>query len=326
MEPIACTPSTTPLFQNSDPFDVLAVTLRANFDDVNRQPTKAEATSPGVLSYVDPISEAPVTVACSVGARGKSRFTYCGWRPIRLRFEGNPGGTLLDGTGKVIKVVTHCGFKPGDQWVLGGTPEEHTRRVMQEFALYQVLATLGSSSLATRLALIKYENPDGTTLDTQYGFFREREKRAAQRCGFKRLEFDEGDPGLPPNPTSNFQVHFHHRFIFSHDYSPQYEHNVIRIGSPSGQEYYIPYDFDLSGIIRPIYFKNNGWSIEENGEQLISWLTSGTNQDLVHAQVSSLLQHESEMRHCVNNGLVDATGKARLQEWFEDHIDRLKNY
>ncbi len=325
-QPIACAPSTIDLFENDDPFDVLDVTLRADFDTINGASNKDDAKSPGTLTYVDPTLGIPVTIDTTVEARGKSRFTYCGWRPLRLRFDSDPNGTLLEGTGKVIKIVTHCGYKSGDQWILGGTPEEHTRRLMQEFVLYEILGTTGTAALETRLARITYEDPNGLLIETNYAFFREREKRAAQRCGLERLESDEGDPSLPSNPTSLFQVQFHHKFLFSHDYSPEFEHNVIRMGSPSGMEYYMPYDFDLSGIIRPEYFKNNDWSIEENGEHLISWLSSQSNQELVCVQVTALLQHEEEMRQRITESLVDTEGKARLQEWFEDHIQRLKNF
>ena len=333
LQPAAFTASSIGLFQNADPFEVLQVTLRADFDTINGEPNKDDAKSPGTLTYVDPISAIPVNVNVTVEARGKSRFTACAWRPLRLRFGSDPAGTLLEGTGKVIKIVTHCGFKlsgsPFHEWLSEGTTTEQTRRLMQEFALYEVLGTTGSAALETRLALITYQDPAGTPLETHYAFFREREKRAAERGGFQRLESDEGDPRLPPNATSDFQVRFHHRFIFSHDYNhfdPGAEHNVVRMGSPSGMEYYIPFDFDLSGIIRPEYSKNNGWSIEENGEDLVSWLESWPDQDLVRVQVASLLQHEDEMRQRVGAGLVDAEGKARLMAWFEDHVRRLKCY
>lgn len=324
--PIACTASTIDLFENDDPFEVFEVTLRADFNTINTASNKDDATSPGTLTYVDPTSNIPVSVDTIVEARGKSRFKYCGWRPLRLRFDSDPNGTLLEGTGKVIKIVTHCGNKSGDQWILGGTPEEHTRRLMQEFVLYEILGTTGTAALETRLARITYEDPNGLPLETNFAFFRERENRAAQRCGLERLESDEGDPRLPSNLTSLFQVQFHHKFLFSHDFVPEVEHNVIRMGSPSGVEYYMPYDFDLTGIIRPEYFKNKNWSIEENGEHLISWLSSQSNQELVRAQVIALLQHEEEMRQRIAESLVDDVGKARIQEWFEDHIQRLRNF
>ena len=329
-QPIACKESTIDLFENDDPLEVLEVTLRADFDSINGEQNRDDATSPGTLTYIDPISGLPVSVGSTVEARGHSRFDYCEWRPLRLRFDSNPAGTLLDGTGKTIKIVTHCEWKSSPvldmAGILRGTPVEDRRRLLQEFTLYEVLAAMGSTALETRLALITYEDPSGTPLKTEYAFFREREKRAAERCGFERLELDEGDPDLPSNPTSLFQVQFHHQFVFSHDYEPKDEHNVIRMGSPNGMEYYMPYDFDLSGIIHPSYFQNDNLSIEENGQQLISWLNSWPDQDLVRVQVFALLEHEEEMRQRIVESLVDAEGKARLQEWFEDHIQRLKDF
>ncbi len=331
-QPVGCASSSVPLFQNTDPFDVLEVTLRANFDVINGEPIKDDAWSPGTLTYEDPMSGGTVSIDCTIEARGSSRFRACAWRPLKLRFPSDPIGTLFEGTGKKIKTVTHCGFKatgdPRDEWLSGGTVAEQTRRVMQEFTQYEVLGATGSTALETRLAHFTYQDTLGTVLETQIGFFREREERAAERCGFARLEEDEGDPlnTLPPNIVSDMQARFHSFFLFSHDFDPQQEHNVVRMGGTDGMEYYIPYDFDLTGVIRPDYEKNKGWSIEKNGEELIAWLSSLPNQGLARVQVASLLQHEAEMRQRVVDVPVDAAGAARLSAWFEDHVRRLKCY
>jgi hypothetical protein len=321
--PIASSPSTVPILTNADPFDVIDLTLRADFEMINKETLAEDAVSDGHVIYVDQVTGHTVEVPCRISARGNTRFTYCGWRPLKLKFDGDPNGTIFEGTGKVIKIVTHCGFKSGDQWILGGTNAQHNRRLLQEFALYQVLAAMETAALDTRLAMITYQDPNGATLETRYGFVREREKRAAERCGCERLELDEGDTSLPPNPTSDFQVRFHHKFLFSHDYAPAYEHNCVRMGL-AGEEYYFPYDFDLSGAIRPEYFKNNGWTIEENGEELINWLRAFPDQNLVKVQIAALLSHEDAMRERAQGGPVDNIGRARLEYWFEDHIRRLK--
>ena len=324
--PVTCAPSTVPILTNPDPFDVIELTLRADFAAINQEPGEADAVSDGTIIYIDAATGLPVEVDCRIEARGNTRFDYCGWRPLTLRFNGDPNGTIFEGTGMLIKIITHCGFKPGDQWILGGTIAQHDRRLLQEFTLYQVLGAMETAALDTRLAMITYQDLTGADLETRYGIVREREGRAAQRCGFERLEEDEGDGNLPPNPTSDFQVRFHHQFLFSHDFHPSGEHNVVRMGSPSGEEHYMPYDFDLSGVIRPDYFKNNNWTIEQNGEALIDWLTNTADQDLVRVQIAALLQHEAAMRERSVGGPVDTIGRVRLRHWFDDHIRRLKCY
>ena len=326
--PRPCGGNLVPLFQNTDPFDVLDMTLSTDFNIVNGEMLREDAQAPGILSYVDPASGNTVQIDCNVEARGHSRFEYCDWRPLKLRFDSDPNGTLLDGTGKVIKIVTHCQWVSAqiltDAGILQGTPAEDTRRLLQEYALYEVLDTLDSTALETRLVRLTYADESGNPIETRFAFFREREKRGAERCGLERLEHDEYDPTFPEDPTSAFQVAFHHKLLFSHDFVPAAEHNAVRMGDLAlGIQYYMPYDFDLSGIIHPTYFKNRGWTLPENGERLIEWLET---QDpvLARAQVAAVLEHEAEILQVLSNGPLDASGKARLRDWYDDHFERLR--
>ncbi len=263
-----------------------------------------------------------VSIDCRVEARGNSR-RQCGWRPLRFHFNGDPGGTIFTGTGRFIDFVTHCGFRPGQWEGLAGSDEvEHDRRLHQEFTFYKVIRAFGEMTLETRLASVTYRDLAGTELENRFGFIRERKSRAPLRCGMQRQEEDEGDPFGQPNPTSLFQAEFHHLLIFHHDYFfPNAEHNVV----DGSEDFYFPYDFDLSGVIAPQYFKNNGWSIQRNAEELPEWLRQ-QDESLARTQVAEVLSKEAEIRQIVAGTRADATGKSELDEWLETHLRQLKAF
>ena len=319
-----CSPSTTPVFVNTNPYEVLDLTIQTDFDIVNNGGIGNDE-SPGNISYIDPQSGSPVTVNCTVEARGNSRRD-CGWRPLRFNFGSDPGGTIFTGTGRFIDFVTHCGYRPGQWSGLAGADEvEHDRRLHQEFTFYQVLRAFGGMTLETRLASTTYKDQAGNTLETRFGFVRERKSRAPLRCGMQRQEQDEGDPFRTPNPTSLFQAEFHHKLIFHHDYFfPNSEHNVVRM-TDGNEDFYFPYDFDLSGVIAPDYFKNQGWSVQQNADELLNWLRQ-QNSELARTQVAEVLSMEDEIREIIGNTTADALGQSELDEWLQTHMRRLKDF
>lgn len=85
-------PSTSPVFTNTDPYDVLDLTIQTDFDTVNNGDAGNDQ-SPGYLSYDHPVTGKTVTVDCIVQARGNSR-RQCGWRPLRFHFDGSEGHHL----------------------------------------------------------------------------------------------------------------------------------------------------------------------------------------------------------------------------------------
>ena len=332
-------PSTTPLFaDHDDSHSFVHVTIRANFTKVNEEPDEDDAESDGTVTIFDPDSNfQPMEWEVEVEARGNNRFLHCGWRPLHLQFTPSETvGTLLDGAvssgaGRLekLQVVTHCGSANRPQSWWAGTPTLYERRVLQEFALFQVLEATGLAGLETRLAFITYEDLSGNVLEAQYGFFRERKDHAAMRGGF--IEIDPGT--LPPHEVGRFRVQLHERFLFAQDYDLLVGHNVVPMQLAGGGvwSYYLPYDFDFSGIIRPdvptaersALIAPQNETLEQNGIDLLAWLEAEPDQDLALVQVAALLENRDAMREVLEESLADDPGKAALLEWFDDHIRRL---
>lgn len=325
--PVACAPSSAPLFSEAGPHDVLEFELQADFDTINDVniglANKEEAQSSGTLRYSDPDTGVLVEIPITLKARGKSRFSHCAYRPLTIVFPTHQTGNIFEGVSKKLKVVTHCGNHPTDPWLLGGTPEEQRRHLLAEYYFYQVLEALGSTALSTRLARITYRNQDGSAITTEFAFLREREDDACKRCGF--LDEVNAQPPLTPEETTVFQAHLYNKFVYNNDYILEVGHNTRVCLDASNQHYFIPYDWDLTGVVHPEY-RFNGPHYSDNVITFWDWLNGWVDQDKAKIQALHLVDHDEEMWGILNNTLMDDEGEALMQGWYSLYMCALRCY
>ena len=319
--PLACTAPTSPLF-NASSNDVIDLTLRADFDHINDPAVaKADATSAGTVSWTEGGSS--LSVAVTVEARGHSRFDHCAFRPLTIVFPTAQVGNVFEGVTKKLKVVTHCGNHPTDPWILGGTPEEQRRRLLAEYYFYEVLERLESTALNTRLARITYQDSSGTAIVTDFAILREREDAACVRCGLVDEAADIN--ALTPDATSVFQGTLYNRFVFSEDFNITSGHNSIGCFDPAGNGFYIPYDWDLTGVVRPDYFKNTPFApYDDNAARFRTFLETAVPKPRSVVQVWHIVQHDDAMEEVLEETLLDTQGEALLQDWYRLYIRTLK--
>lgn len=317
-KPVACAPTTAPLFADAGPNDVFEFELQADFDVINdlsiTRANKHLARSAGTLRYVDPNTNQTIQIPITLEARGKSRYDYCAFRPLKIVFASAQTGNIFEGASRKVKVVTHCGNHPTNPWILGGTPEEQRRRLLAEYYFYQVLETLGSTALSTRLARITYRDDDGTEIITEYAFLREREDDACVRCGF--VDEAEDYDVLTPNATSVSQGTLYNKFVYNNDYTITSGHNTRRCKDASMNGFYIPYDWDLTGVVRPDYFKNGGVSYTDNVINFWNWLNTETPEVRTKIQAWHIVNHDSDMQQVLNSTLLDTEGQGLLEGWY----------
>lgn len=319
--PRACGASPAPLFAAGSN-DVIEIDLQADFDLINDPAVaKDDAHSPGTLTWTE--GGSILSASVEVQARGKSRFQHCGFRPLSIIFPSTPPGTQFQAVTDKLKVVTHCGNHPTDPWILGGTPEVQRRRLLAEYYIYEVLERLESTALDTRLALITYRKPDASVILTEYGILREREDAACVRCGL----IDEASDAqtLTPNETSVFQGELYNEFVFMKDFGIVAGHNTIRCFDSASQGFYIPYDWDLNGVVRPDYFKNTPFApYQDHATHLRSFLDGSTPVERTRAQVFSIVQLDGMMEQVLDDSLLDAQGKLLLRQWYRLYMATLK--
>ncbi len=325
-KPVECAPSSARLFADAGPNDVFEFELQADFDVINdpaiSRANMDQAQSPGTLRYIDATTHQTVEIPITLEARGKSRYDHCGFRPLKIVFPAPQVNNIFEGASRKVKVVTHCGNHPTDPWILGGSPEVQRRRLLSEYYFYQVLQTLGSTALSTRLARITYRDDDGAIITTEYAFLREREDDACQRCGYVD-EAGDNDV-LTPDLNSVFQAHMYNKFVYNNDYSPEVGHNTRRCKDAALNGYYIPYDWDLTGVVRPDYFKNNNIDYRDNVATFWNWLDSQAPDVQTKVQAWHLVQHDEDMWNVLQDTVMDDEGETQMQGWYSLYMCALR--
>jgi hypothetical protein len=187
-----------------------------------------------------------------VRLRGKSRLRVCKFPPLRLRFvPGEPTPAQFSGIEK-FKLVTHCNNNSkGDQ------------NALEEYAAYRLFSLLSDFSYRVRPMKITYSDTDQKLSDKarlHYAFAIEPIQLLAQRVGGAALEVK----GLSLSRLNREQaglVFVYQYMIGNTDWSfvtaeedDACCHNgdLLDIGNSI---YYIPYDFDLAGIVNAKYAK-----------------------------------------------------------------------
>jgi len=185
-----------------------------------------------------------------VRVRGKSRLEICEFPPLRLNFDrsGDGGGPFV-GQG-VLKLVTHC--RGGDRG---------SANAVEEYLAYRIFGLLSDVSYRVRLLRIRYSDTEhGVEADEPelYSFVIEPGEQVAARLGGVPTEV----PGIvlaQLDPGQAALVYVFQYMIGNTDWSfatAEGEDNCCHNGDlfARGEAvYYVPYDFDLAGIVNASY-------------------------------------------------------------------------
>lgn len=182
-----------------------------------------------------------------VSARGNSRKELCAFPPLRLRFgEDIPEKSTFKGQDK-LKLVSHC-----------FTTERKQDYMLKEFAAYRFFALLTNNAYRVRLLQIDYQDTDGKHSLIRHGFVIERTGALAERIGGKRASL-KAISKRSLNDQQEALVYVFQYLIGNTDWSMVTSENddecchngkLIR---KDHQLLYIPYDFDLSGLVNANY-------------------------------------------------------------------------
>lgn len=180
--------------------------------------------------------------------RGKSRAVFCAFPPLRLDFAPESvEDTEFDGQDK-LKLVTHC---KGSR--------EYEQNVLEESAAYQILNILTPLSFRIRLLRVNYVDTDrGGAALTRYGFVIESDKEFARRIGGQPLGVRDVSRNMLDARHAALVYVFHY-LIGNTDWSlvryfdDEYCCHNGKLFSMDNSNYYVPYDFDMSGLVNARY-------------------------------------------------------------------------
>ena len=185
-----------------------------------------------------------------VRVRGKSRLRVCNFPPLRFNFsESNTEQTVFAGQGK-LKLVTHCRNK-----------DVAEADALQEFAAYWIFNLISDVGYRVRLLRITYRDTDERSkheLRERYGFLIESQDELADRVGGQPADVT----GVSLQSLDDDQaalVYVFQYLIGNTDWSMAKSddddvccHNgdILDIES---KYFYVPYDFDLAGLVNAKY-------------------------------------------------------------------------
>lgn len=201
----------------------------------------------GYLTYFTADS-LPVVLQLKVQARGHFRKdpSNCNFPPLRLNFKkGEVKNTLFAGQNK-IKLVTHCRNRH----------DQYNQYVKKEYLAYRIYNIITERSFRVRLAEVDYiDSKKRVKPRKKYGFFIEDTRDMAERNGFTHVKVDN----IPQEYLEFFYQDLLSVFqymIGNTDWSVPARHNVkILQERPELRPVAVPYDFDWSGLVNPVYAK-----------------------------------------------------------------------
>ena len=230
-----------PLFEHDEVLDIsLAGPLSRVIDD-----------SEDRNEYPFTLTVEGAAVGVDMRVRGISRVRVCKFPPLRLDFSSSDAsGTAFAGQRR-LKVVTHCKGSA-----------DYEQNVLEEYAAYRIFNVLSNVSFRVRLARIRYidtADPGGTDL-VRHAFFIESKRDMAERNAGSVIEVRR----VTKNYLDQNQIALAYIFqylIGNTDWSLVRAldedtccHNGLLVGIEE-RHFYVPYDFDLAGLVNARYAK-----------------------------------------------------------------------
>lgn len=245
------TDSGLPLFADSDTLDV---TIEGPLTTLLRERSNDEYYS-GFLSYADDAGEVQ-ELDLQFRTRGnfRRRPSTCRFPPVRLNLKKKQvSGTLFEGQ-NILKLVTHC--KPGNS--------RYEQYVLKEELAYRILNLHTPVSFRTRLLKVTWVNTEkDNETEVRYGFLIEHKGELQARSGLTEFDGERAKyPDLDPRQSAIAAVYEY--MVGNTDFSmvaaPPGEsccHNGILLSNDADRHFFVPYDFDMAGIVNAPYAEPN---------------------------------------------------------------------
>ena len=227
------------LFDDQHTLDVvIAGPLSKVIDDTSDREERPFTLTTGVASH-----------DIKIRVRGKSRTRVCKFPPLRLNFDRDDGvDSPFSGQNK-LKLVTHCRGSDASQ-----------ANVLEELAAYRIFRVLSPIGYRTRLLRVRYVDtgrPDDEAVE-RFAFVIESDDELAERTGGRLAEI-EGVRLSTLDPQQAALVYVFEYMIGNTDWSmvtadgEEYCCHNGDLFDIDSALYYVPFDFDLSGLINASY-------------------------------------------------------------------------
>jgi hypothetical protein len=260
--------------------------------------------------------------AVEISVRGRSRLRVCEFPPLRLGFPtGADANSVFAGQDR-LKLVTHCrNHDRGEQDLL------------EEYAAYRVLNAVSDLSYRVRLLRIRYEDTDNRLPEEaalRYGFVIEPQAQFTARTGAAAVTLR----GFPRERHDRRQAALMYVFeylvantdwmLLKADYDEACCHNAD-LYEVDSQVLFVPYDFDLSGLVNARYaFPDSKLRIRRVTQRLYRGLC--TDREYLSAALATTRSKRAEILSVVGNlpGLEPGNAE-RAADYIDDFFEQAED-
>jgi len=320
-----CSESTVPVF--SIPLDsVLEFEIKTDFEKLFSTEESDQPRIEGTLSYNQ--NQNKIELPVSIKTRGKSRFAFCKYKPMDIKFTSTIDSTIFNGL-KKFYLTTHCGNMDGDQWIFKGSAYEHKNRLLSEYYIYSMLEELETTTNSVSLCRIKYIDKNDELLAEEFGFIIEPYSNVAKRCNLIK----DKSPVYYINESSIINTDLINYFITNYDWHYEYNDtsgwlgkNIKFLRSEKNIGYILPYDFDLNAIVYPDFWKNETESFDEHGIFFNEMLENQFSEKKKLVAPYQLLTNIPYYKTIINNSYLDLEYKEKFIYWLDYYEEILTKY
>lgn len=295
------------------PDKILEITLQFDCKKIIRQKNKQEKF-PASITYQCANGEM-ITRSIKVRTRGKLRLDICGFPPLKLDFNKKNLQTEnfvpeID----EIKMVTHCSnLSRSDQ------------NVAKEFLTYKLYNLITEYSFRVQLLNVRYLDEKGELFAENLAFLIEPTDALAMR-----LNCRESEARLRTTSALHPDVHadllLYEYMIGNVDWDISALHNAKLLQPLKGGAYIpVPYDFDISGVVRAHYAAPQD-RVKQRfvGQRML--LGEFVSEDCFNASVQRFLDaEEAIMNTCANFTYLDEKEREKIVDYLEPFFEKIKN-
>lgn len=248
-----------------------------------------------------------------MNARGNSRKRVCVFPPLRIEFGKNiPEQSSFSGQDD-LKLVTHC-----------HKSEKAQANTLKEYAAYQFFNLVSDAAYRTRLLNINYVDSDGKRNTQRYGFLIESTADVVKRIDGKRVKPKAISRGILDDRQEALVYVFQY-LIGNTDWSmvsPEGENECCHNGKLIEKDQkllYIPYDFDLSGLVNANYAHPDGsMRIKRVTQRLYRGFC--LSPDVLRAAIQTIRSHQDHFITIINELPALSNGQRKKTRRFLDRF------
>jgi hypothetical protein len=255
-----------------------------------------------------------------VSVRGNSRKRVCSFPPIKLDFDKSTDQDGPFAGQKSLKLVTHCNKSKLAQ-----------DNLLEEYAAYRFFSLISDAAYRVRLLKIKYEDTEQKQSTEKPAFIIESTRELVRRIDAKQVDV----PLVSLKRLDKQQealVYVFQYLVGNTDWSLVTSegkdfccHNG-RLISKNNKLLYVPYDFDLSGVVDAHYAKpDSSMRIKKVTQRKYRGFCM--ERPVLAAALEEVASQESAMLGIIEN-LPELSAKAKtknlrfLERFFEEAGDR----